>query len=73
MLENKKQNVVLLSIDQKIDYKDKDFLKLFLTEHGKILPKRINGVPVQQQRKIVKAIKQARILSILPFMNRKIF
>ena len=72
-MKNKKQNTLLLSIDQKIDYKDKDFLKLFLTEHGKILPRRINGITVQQQRNIVKAIKQARILSILPFMKRKPF
>ena len=71
MVKDKELNPSLLSIDQKIDYKDKDFLKLFLTEHGKILPKRINKVTGQQQRRIVKAIKRARILSILPFMKRK--
>ena len=73
MKENKKQNTLLLSIDQKINYKDKDFLKLFLTAQGKILPKRINGITVQKQRKIVKAIKRARILAILPFMKRNSF
>ena len=72
-MKNKKQNTLLLSIDQKIDYKDKDLLKLFLTSHGKILPQRINRITVQQQKKIVKAIKRARILSILPFMKRKSF
>ena len=70
---NKKQNTVLLSIDQKIDYKDKDFLKLFLTNQGKILSQRLNGITVQQQRKIMKAIKRARMLSILPIMKRTPF
>ena len=72
-MKNIKQSTLLLSINQKINYKNKDFLKLFLTTHGKILPQRVNKITVQQQRKIVKAIKQARILSILPFMKRKPF
>lgn len=63
-----KQKTLLLSLDQKIDYKDIDLLSLFLTEQGKILPRRATGVTVQQQRKLTKAIKQARILSLLPFV-----
>ena len=59
--------------NRKIDYKDKDFLKLFLTNQGKILSQRLNGITVQQQRKIMKAIKRARVLSILPFMKRTPF
>ena len=57
-----------LSLNQKIDYKDIDLLKLFITEQGKILPRRATGVTVQQQRKLAKAIKRARILSLLPFV-----
>jgi len=53
---------------KKIDYKDIDLLKLFLTEQGKILPRRATGVTVQQQRQIAKAIKRARVLSLLPFV-----
>jgi small subunit ribosomal protein S18 len=64
----KKQKISPISINQRIDYKDIDLLSLFLTEQGKILPKRATGVTVQQQRKLAKAIKRARILSLLPFV-----
>ena len=66
---NQKQKLSPLSINQKIDYKDIDLLKLFVTEQGKILPRRATGVTVQQQRKLAKAIKRARILSLLPFVT----
>jgi len=65
----KKQKISPININQKIDYKDIDLLTLFITEQGKILPRRATGVTVQQQRKIAKAIKRARILSLLPFVT----
>jgi small subunit ribosomal protein S18 len=65
-----KQKLSLISINQKIDYKDIDLLKLFITEQGKILPRRATGITVQQQRKIAKAIKRARTLSLLPFVAK---
>jgi len=68
---NQKQKLGVISIDQKIDYKDIDLLKLFITEQGKILPRRATGVTVQQQRKITKAIKQARILGLFAFVAKK--
>ena len=52
----KKQNLSPISLNQKIDYKNTDLLKLFITEQGKILPRRATGVTVQQQRKLAKAI-----------------
>ena len=64
----KKQKVSPISITQKIDYKDIDLLSLFLTEQGKILPRRATGVTVLQQRRLTKANKRARILSLLPFV-----
>ena len=64
----KKQKMSPISLNQKIDYKDIDLLSLFLTEQGKILPRRATGVTVQQQRKLAKAIKRARILSLLPLL-----
>jgi len=64
----KKQKMSPISLNQKIDYKDIDLLSLFLTEQGKILPRRATGVTVQQQRKLAKAIKRARIVSLLPFV-----
>ena len=64
----KKQKISPISLNQKIDYKDIDLLRLFITDQGKILPRRATGVTVQQQRKLAKAIKQARILSLFPFV-----
>jgi small subunit ribosomal protein S18 len=64
----KNQKISPISVNQKIDYKDIDLLSLFLTEQGKILPRRATGVTVQQQRKLTKAIKRARIVSLLPFV-----
>jgi small subunit ribosomal protein S18 len=66
---SKKQKASPIGINQKIDYKDIDLLALFVTEQGKILPKRATGVTVQQQRKLAKAIKRARILSLFPFVS----
>ena len=63
-----KQKSALIGVNQKIDHKDIDLLKLFITEQGKILPRRATGITVQQQRQIAKAIKRARILSLLPFV-----
>lgn len=65
---SKKQKPSPISFTQKIDYKDIDLLTLFVTEQGKILPRRATGVTVQQQRKLAKAIKRARILSLFPFI-----
>jgi len=64
----KKPKVSPISVNQKIDYKDIDLLTLFVTEQGKILPRRATGVTVQQQRKLSKAIKRARVLSLFPFV-----
>ena len=66
---SKKQKLSPININQKIDYKDIDLLTLFITEQGKILPRRATGVTLQQQRKLAKAIKQARILALFPFIN----
>ena len=65
--QNSKRSTI--NFDQKIDYKDIELLKLFITEQGKILPRRATGITVQQQRKITKAIKRARMLALLPFVT----
>ena len=64
-----KQKLAFIGFNQKIDYKDIYLLKLFITEQGKILPRRATGITVQQQRQIAKAIKRARIVSLLPFVT----
>ena len=52
-----------------IDYKDVDLLKKFLTERGKILPRRLTGLTAKQQRDLTTAVKRARIVALLPFVN----
>ncbi|MBO4371746.1 MAG: 30S ribosomal protein S18 [Bacteroidales bacterium] len=52
-----------------IDYKDPEFLKKFLNEQGKILPRRITGTSLKFQRKLSVAIKRARHLALLPYVT----
>lgn len=51
----------------KIDYKDPRTLKFFITERGKILPRRISGNCAKHQREITTAIKRARNIALIPF------
>ena len=52
-----------------IDYKDPEFLKKFLNEQGKILPRRITGTSVKYQKKLATAVKRARHLALLPYLT----
>ena len=52
-----------------IDYKDADFLKKFLNEQGKMLPRRLSGNSLKMQRKVAQAIKKARQVAILPYVT----
>lgn len=54
-----------------IDYKDVDLLRKFITERGKILPRRITGLTAKQQRDLTEAVKRARIVALLPFINKE--
>ncbi len=51
----------------KVDYKDQQALKYFLTERGKIIPRRISGNCAKHQREVATAVKRARMLAILPY------
>ncbi len=51
-----------------VDWKDVDYLRRFIPERGKILPRRISGVTAKDQRRISKAIKRARTMALLPFV-----
>lgn len=53
----------------KFDYKDADSLRRFLTEGGKILPRRLTGLNAKQQRRLTTAIKRARHLALLPYVR----
>ena len=50
-----------------IDFKDVDKLKKYVTERGKILPKRVTGTCAVHQREVTRAVKRARIVALLPY------
>jgi small subunit ribosomal protein S18 len=52
---------------EKIDYKDVDLLKKFISERGKILPRRVTGTSARYQRMLTVAIKRARQAALLPY------
>ncbi|WP_311772533.1 30S ribosomal protein S18 [Listeria booriae] len=51
-----------------IDYKDVELLKKFVSERGKILPRRVTGTSAKYQRKLTVAIKRSRQMALLPFV-----
>ena len=51
----------------KIDYKDPGLLKYFITDRGKVIPRRISGNCATHQRKVGTAIKRARMIALMPF------
>lgn len=55
---------------EKVDYKDVRRLQRFLTERGKILPRRATGLTAKQQRQISSSIKRARHIALLPYIKR---
>jgi small subunit ribosomal protein S18 len=57
------------TLDPKImfDYKDIQLLRRFVTEHGRIVPRRISGASSQQQRELTIAVKRARMCALLPY------
>jgi len=55
-------------VPEYVDWKDVDFLRQFVPERGKIMPRRISGISAKDQRRIAKAIKRARSMAMLPFV-----
>lgn len=53
----------------KIDFKDVDLLRKFVTDRGKILPRRVTGTSAKYQRMLAIAIKRARHMALLPFVK----
>jgi small subunit ribosomal protein S18 len=54
-----------------INYKDTKFLSNFISDQGKILPRRLTGLNSKQQKRVTKLIKRARIAALLPFVIGK--
>lgn len=59
-----------LAPGEKVDYKDVRKLQRFLTERGKILPRRATGLTAKQQRQVAGSIKRARQIALLPYVKR---
>ena len=65
-----KRKVCMFCVDKidKIDYKDTAKLRRYISERGKIVPRRISGNCAKHQRQLTTAIKRARIIALLPFV-----
>jgi small subunit ribosomal protein S18 len=70
-LVSRKKKDCPLSVEgaPKVDYKDVVLLKKYVTERGKILPRRITNISAKKQREIALAIKRARFLALLPYVD----
>lgn len=66
----KKQCRPSLDPDFVVDYKNVDVLKNYLTEHGKIVPRRVSGNSALVQRKLTEAIKRARQLALIGYVSK---
>ncbi|GBD90532.1 30S ribosomal protein S18 [bacterium BMS3Abin04] len=64
-MKNKKVKRV---INEYIDYKDTKKLQKFISDQGKIIPRRITGLSAKQHRELVRAIKRARQIALMPFV-----
>jgi len=65
-----RRKVCRFCVDSKlaIDFKDTTTLRQFVTERGKIIPRRISGNCARHQRHLTRAIKQARLLALIPYV-----
>tara|TARA_Y100000590_G_scaffold212682_1_gene241005 strand:+ start:697 stop:924 length:228 start_codon:yes stop_codon:yes gene_type:complete len=52
-----------------IDYKDVRLLRRFVNDQGKIMPRRVTGTSAKMHRKVVRAIRRARSIALMPYMN----
>ena len=70
MVENTTEN--LLEDFDSLTYKNTKVLSNYLSDQGKILPRRVTGLSSKQQKKVTKLIKTARIAALLPFVTGKV-
>ena len=65
----KKRKRCRLCDGKNIDYKDKEAIKRFTNEKGKILPRRVTGTCAKHQRDVAVQVKRARLMGIIPFVK----
>lgn len=68
---NKRRKVCFFTVNKikHIDYKDTDLLRKFVSERGKILPRRVTGTSSKYQRQLTQAIKRSRQMALLAYTN----
>jgi len=59
-------------VEYYIDYKDSKKLQKFVSDQGKIIPRRITGLSAKQHRELVRAIKRARQIAIMPYISEAV-
>jgi|TARA_B110000977_G_C10877947_1_gene416315 small subunit ribosomal protein S18 len=69
MMNFSRRRLSPIQTKETIDYKNVDLLRQFISEEGKILPRRMTGLTAKQQRSMTRSIKQARILGLLHFVH----
>ncbi len=67
MFEERPHRVI--DVTTPVDWNNAEWLKKFLTEHGRILPRRLTGASRRRQREITRAIQRVRQMALLPFGN----
>ncbi|MDG3014806.1 30S ribosomal protein S18 [Speluncibacter jeojiensis] len=65
-----KKNPLFAAKIEKVDYKDINLLRTFISDRGKIRSRRVTGLTPQQQRQVAIAVKNAREMALLPYTNR---
>lgn len=65
-----KKNPLVAAGVEKVDYKDVNLLRTFISDRGKIRSRRVTGLTPQQQRQVAVAVKNAREMALLPFTSR---
>ncbi len=63
-------NILTQNDIQHVDYKDVDLLKQFINPHGRIVGRKRSGLTAKQQRAVEAAIKRARLMGLLPFIQK---
>lgn len=71
MIEERRRRVI--DMITPVDWKNVEWLRRFITENGRILPRRLTGNSQQRQREIARAIKRARHMALLPFEGQSEF
>ena len=63
-------NILTQNDIQHVDYKDIDLLKQFISPHGRIMSRRRTGLTAKQQRAVEAAVKRARFMGLLPYIQK---